>query len=775
MKKILYLIYICAGGLLLGACNVTVPEEPSDSPHIEVTLNTSALETKATKEGEDEYNENLVKTIDWFLYTSGSTGKDAVLSGHETGLNAVKNGKFSIYLDEVEINSKVFPHPYESCEIYIIANLPNGTTLPSSTAVDSLKKYVSLSTDFHSFTSGKSGQYSFVMDGQGTVTLSSRTATIVATPTVEMTRIANKVTLAITVAEFFKDKDSVKWTPDPTNVWVKLYNARKNSKLSGDPDDTAEPDYISYPADASVEGKQGISLTWSSSEQAAISIPFYSYPSKWELNSSTEPEIIVMVPWSNGTQTTPFYYKLLLSGTSMEKNVWMHTKAHLSALGSLYETAPKLVTGEISYSVCDWNNTVYSAGNSVDAIFRDARYLVIPRKEYRLDNESTLDIEYSTSHPCEIVLENLVITRQKFSSSTTLGTTAYYTPCTDTVKVTESELSNWFTLYNSGTKSYIRYTHTMKNDVLGTSDYDYSPYTVNFIIRHKDEAGRQNYKDSVTIVQYPAMYIEVEKNSKGYLSGDGDLYGTVFLNAGQAPDPSVGSRNAITDIGGNPYGGQAGSNKNGNMYVITTTAFNSGNYIIADPRKPEVDNLLKDGSNWTYSTTSIQGGSRKLSYYHSTDTLTTNDNNVSPKFRIASSWGVANSMDYDNAFRRCAAYQEDGYPAGRWRVPTKAEVLYLIKLSADGTIPVLFGTLTKDEYAYYWCNSGYIAASRNQSGNQPPIYTHSHYNSDETYSEWMGQSSVRCVYDDWFWENTDYPRLSSYSTFTWGDLDMPIK
>ena len=43
-----------------------------------------------------------------------------------------------------------------------------------------------------------------------------------------------------------------------------------------------------------------------------------------------------------------------------------------------------------------------------------------------------------------------------------------------------------------------------------------------------------------------------------------------------------------------------------------------------------------------------------------------------------------------SGYYRCAGYQEAGYPAGRWRVPTMAEINYIVQLSGWGVIPSLF-------------------------------------------------------------------------------------
>lgn len=86
--------------------------------------------------------------------------------------------------------------------------------------------------------------------------------------------------------------------------------------------------------------------------------------------------------------------------------------------------------------------------------------------------------------------------------------------------------------------------------------------------------------------------------------------------------------------------------------------------------------------------------SRILQNYYPTDESTgpgSKEYYIAPKLRIASSYGaVVDRMTRTAARRRCASYQEAGRPAGRWRVPTRAEMQYICNLSAKGKIPRLF-------------------------------------------------------------------------------------
>ncbi len=171
-------------------------------------------------------------------------------------------------------------------------------------------------------------------------------------------------------------------------------------------------------------------------------------------------------------------------------------------------------------------------------------------------------------------------------------------------------------------------------------------------------------------------------------------------------------------------------------------------YVLGDPRSETIDNL-----NYTFSSAAALYGTtpRGLTYYYPTQETAAVQNFVAPTLRVASSYGVCgNAISKDNAKRRCASYQEAGYPAGRWRVPTRAEVEFITTLSSQGVIPTLFNVGSQ-----YWCATG--AVTPNSNG------TLSNSNSSSAY--------VRCVYDEWFWMDTSNPTVSR-TQFTWGDQPL---
>ena len=114
-------------------------------------------------------------------------------------------------------------------------------------------------------------------------------------------------------------------------------------------------------------------------------------------------------------------------------------------------------------------------------------------------------------------------------------------------------------------------------------------------------------------------------------------------------------------------------------------------------------------------------------------------------------------MSYEGARRRCASYQENGYPAGRWRLPTMAEIEFLIKLSSNGKIRTLFGATTTNAYWAGGNEARFSDQFRDLSGSS---------NSTSTNYVTVGGYSVftRCVYDTWYWGTEQH---SEYTSQKW--------
>lgn len=126
-------------------------------------------------------------------------------------------------------------------------------------------------------------------------------------------------------------------------------------------------------------------------------------------------------------------------------------------------------------------------------------------------------------------------------------------------------------------------------------------------------------------------------------------------------------------------------------------------------------------------------GKRNLQFYYPAEESSRTANMLAPALMVSSRFGGVEFYDgftQQSARFKCATYQEDGYPAGRWRLPTKAEIDFIGTLTKQGNFVKLFGANGK-----YWSANGAVQPN---SGVQNVTY-----------------ALVRCVYDAWYWDSYD--------------------
>lgn len=720
---ILYLIYIIIAGFT--SCTETDVEWGDGRKALELRVQCSSVgETRAdgVMGGEHALNEDLIKTLHYFLYKKGETSGNALFMGSsklEAGTQ--DEAVIRVPLNDNELNEVLFPRPANECEVYVIANLPDDVEIPSNTSVDNLKAMV-METDFK----GAITQSSFVMDGLGTVQIVNRNKILAAAGEVPLARLAAKFSLRISVAESFTDKDGVVWTPVVSSLAVSMWRAASRATLSASVADGL------FDYDARGKTVERTETVDDAARTFQLFHPFYSYPRTWEFQSEDALSFSIVLPWKctlpGGDQKFQnCYYRVFPNTMQLERNNWYNMDLNIGVLGSFSPTDEPVVIDNLTYKVVDWKNgwADWSSGLEMETDLLGAYYLIVEQNEYALNNKDNFSLPFITSHEC--IIRDLKVTVPDFGNDSN--------PTKTDRDITSRALAeNWLTLDGN----VIRLNHKLNNDFINTSDYDYAPYTFTFILCHKNEP--EDFKEELTIIQYPAITIEAHLNSD-YAANPNNKGGYQFVN-GRASNSS----------GSGDYGGAhglRGNNTNPNMYVITTTVLPAGSdFVLGDPREEAETNPLATNAAMAPG---VEGGAnRRLSWYHKTITGSEVQNMISPKFRIASSYGVTNQITHQNAINRAASYQEDGYPAGRWRVPTMAEVRFIIKLSSDGKIPTLFSEGSK-----YWCANGSVTP---QDGGG---YT--------TSLSTTGNGPVRCVYDDWYWERSAVPRLSNYTIFTWGD------
>lgn len=516
--------------------------------------------------------------------------------------------------------------------------------------------------------------------------------------------------------------------------------------------------------------------------------PSYTYPVTWSRGVEKEPFYKLCLPWSrdgyllvykNGLNNAPvqesyptaqkqYYYKVIFPVHSLESNVFYRLKMNVAILGS--ETEDALVELEPTYAVAGWQNKTEILE---EAEVGNARFLSVPQSAYTLYNEPTLSIPYVTSDECKIVdvswykpyygTKNIGATEDGGTISS--GSAYGYSKITGgSITLNSTGVStdgNWeFKLSNDKT---IDFKHLLKNEQSATMDV--SPYYITFTICHAD---LDSYFKIITITQYPAIYME-------YVTG-----GSVFVDGyfAQVKNATMTGARAISSYtqAGVTYSGYytslasnsttwnttAGGNITTpylNLYrqtvpsqfsllditKLTVSAFTSSANTFRDHSGSNVEYIIGDprqNSGWTSSDLtnylySITGNSTKNTRsWTDADKImigTTQTRLIAPSLLFSSAWSAkSGNVSFSDATKRCATYQEAGYPAGRWRLPTEAEVNFVQALQTYNKIPTLFAS-----GAAYWTSSGYT-------------YNGTSY----TLSNNAVDSGVRCVYDVWYWGET---------------------
>lgn len=728
MKKILlYIIGILTGGFVWSACsseeNLTELEQ-GNNMNFTLQINSGELQSRATI----TESENSIQTLDIYLYPNGGESENALFYYSHVLNTIVTDGSETVTVNiPGTIVNSLFPNNATTCTAYVIANKGTVTLPEDNTSMSSLKGTILNEADF------TKQQDLFVMDGSNTVSYNTTDRTILGT--VDLYRAASKISLIVTgVENVVEDDFGNKWQSDPTNQVMKVgfYNGVKKATINVNavPYEIEDEDYFNI---ASNLGRVLSSFNVTNDDSSTSThytheLPFYSYSSEWTSGDPTAPYLIVVVPWQKLDQNgkpdgdyIPCYYQIPINETNkkLERNHYYEIKLNIGILGSFTPDEPLLID-DATYVVLNWSEA------PTNATLKEYRYLVVDKNFVEMDNVEDIKISFSTSHEVEIV--NATLTKPVLNPlnapSATIATTSY-------TLTTQIE--------NGGDNIYFK--HELDNEWSSTDkSYDYVPYTLELDIRHKDN---YNFIEHVIIVQYPAMFVVANLNSN---------YKSSTSSQNNSNKGYVKVNNSTSSFG-NVTGLGSAENANPNMYTITTTALPSeSNYIIGDPRSTTIDNYL-DGTNnnWSVNAPTLPASTqnRGLSYYYPTTESESKKNVISPKFRIASSYGVTSSIGFETAKKRCASYQEDGYPAGRWRIPTYSEVEYIVKLSAEQKIPKLF-----NDGGNYWAANETICVPKHANGGSVSIGS--------------GTSAyVRCVYDEWYWTDK-----CDKNTFTWGDKEI---
>lgn len=724
MKLHINILLILA--LLLCACTPELDDVGMEGGNC-ITLNVrnTSLQVKGTNPGTE--TERALRKLDCFFYAATDTTKNSVFH-KRFSVEDPYSSNVSIYVNEETVN-RIFPNKRagETCFVYIIANLPEGVTFEDTKLPTLRRTLIEASFDDVDVT-----QTSFVMEGGGTATRDGEGNA--ASGEIKVRRAASKLTLSVRIPSSITvditDTDGNKleeeiWYPvfhiDDTpasgviGMSAKLLNVVTDTYIHSDTlsnrsyEDT---DPVEFKYDDTVDEKHIYTCD----------LPFYSYHSSWEHGSPDAPSFSIQISWQKKDTELykTCYYQVMINNTGKQlaRNHWYDLKVNVGVLGSTVESVPTVIQGDnVTYYVIDWSQETSQGDRKEEVNIQDWIYLVVPDHADTLSNEISGKLLFEASGEVTIETVEAYYYNYKSTSVKTVLPSGRYT----LGKVTENG------------QTYIGFTHDFNSSqwYSNAANKIYSPIYITAKISLNENSTEFN--DTVKFVQYPPIYFTAMSSYHGGETGWKDSKGTVFVNEYQY---SGSGTYEIDDDKGNGIGsvtnpknvtGDATGNVNRFQYTIYVSSFDSDNspYLIGDPREETGDKL--DGID-------------ELINYR----LTREDVGlvIAPEYKIASSYGKTTSISYKNAQRRCASYQENGYPAGRWRLPTQAEIEFIVQRSRDGVIPELFnGT--------YWGAGGYYDSK----------------NSKWTSGTGGTNRAVRCVYDVWYWGNTQYDLY----TPLWGD------
>lgn len=726
--------------------------EGNNGKSIRILLNAQGDDvTRAVSrsDGNDAYGENTIATADVFFYNAGGTLIYNVAKENVTLSEPDANGVVTATVPMPSSDENI--DLTQATKVYVMGNRQAtdgqvADTDKSEAALRALTFTTNLATD-------PTAETTFAMDGTGDIDVTDNEIS----GTVELVRNAAKITLTVNLPSTLTADDKT-YKPQTKGITVTF---NKGVKTFGDETDMFNVGQrVGIDGTADAEGNTPVSFE-----------PFYSYPTTWETGEDNEPYFTLHVPWgetnSEGSVTsyTTYHYRVPINKTnfdkdengtnlttlSLKRNHWYQVSVNVGVLGT--PEASDEVELTANYEVKPWGNL------PIGADLLDFKYLVVDQEKVEIYNQNSVKIAYKSSDQISVVITSL--TRPDYTGDVA-GTVTYYNNSTGTNKInsnncygTSSVSEVTYKLFNDCEVIYpntnsgeIEFSHVLINtdsnknndadgDQVYTNDYDYVPYTIT--IKVTNQSG---YTQTINIKQYPAIYAIVAPNSDyDSRTGKSDNNGYVFINGNGDNDNRKGTQ----------YGsilGLSGNNSNPNMYIINVTNLGtSSEFVIGDPRTT-ISTNLDNVNNWvTANKTYTDTDGILINYY---PTANNTSNVIAPAFRIASSHGKTTSNSFESSQNRCASYQEDGYPAGRWRIPTEAESIFIAQLSANKIIPQLFGTVGKYSNTYYWTGSQTTFGS----------YDKKIHNDQST-------AYVRCVYDDWYWGSNQVN--GAITTFTWGD------
>jgi len=634
-----------------------------------------------------------------------------------------------------------------------------------------------------------SSGYTFVMSGEQTLTPTPTYETdtdgnqklkdVSVSGIVPMKRAAAKLQCLLNVADtcHIKSEEDTSvvatWVSMPENLTVSFYNGVKRGMVESIPADLGTDDYYTVLARRGYKLDESFYATADTKKEKEYKYShdvFYTYPRAWGDDDGNESVVVVCIPWKLRIVGSEEQYELPVntyyqfSANRMRnasnnnqhefvRNTFYKLLLNITRPGSTDVAVPVEIT-PLGYTIQPWG--VVDMGKDKDddisGEFQSYDYLVVDPKTKIVENETSTTFTYSSSSAVTAKITS--VNYNDYSTGSTVSTTL-----TDSAAIAKAG----FTIDMSKT-GQITVSHA-----IATAHVAFDIY-----ITVQNATG---LTETLHIKQYPELYIEMI---------DGD---NVFVNGyyTHVKDAAHWNRTAISGESGYYYSYECQRNKStyfvsyGAMYqdlsntsgnltqttllCINVTAFDKDNgyytvdgtkyyYKIGDPRanggfsSSDFNDYQATNKSGTSSYKKTYSSYSRTTYVKSWDDdaaslimIGSTDESarqvIAPLFMVASGWASGSAVSFSNAQKKCATFQENGYPAGRWRLPTEAEIQFIIYLQENKYISTLFNTTSTTGY---WAAGGrryYYDKSQNKG----------------IFESGTSSTTAFCrpVYDLWYW------------------------
>ena len=523
--------------------------------------------------------------------------------------------------------------------------------------------------------------------------------------------------------------------------------------------------------------------------------PFYTYPQTWNGEDNLEPYLKVIFPWVSDVKgSAEFHYKLVLHDPTdkggvftLKRNCFYQVEATIEVLGG---TENDYVVVDVKCSVANWADPGWLSGKGLNS----ARFFKVPLTEIDVYGDEPFDIPVSTNGSAKVYIQKVEF-KDYSGASTTTVTKTFNKPAGTAFTTTYTVAASSFAAKYNEHDYTVTFNGSDKYNKKVTFEHGLTDiYIVRDVTIYIEKDDDPNQNEIVIIHHHPAIELKKQNAGDVFVNGyfawvvnstdrDGNPFGTLtetyngksyyhspvggtWNTRGSYFQPSNNAYVAITARAG------VGNGVSQDFFTtdITITAFDDGSvnannkndtYDVQETTRTSFDNL----TTRTYSykigdprvtASSVYSGWSLLPYLYGrngnnalTDSWsspgsimicgqgTNNRNIIAPHLLVSSGLNYMQSTaSLENVVKRAATYQEAGYPAGRWRLPSEAEIAFIYArqtTGGDGTIPNLFADRTS-----YWAGSGRIVQISN--GN---VQIRAAASNDAV--------RARFVYDLWYW------------------------